>query len=70
MAEFKTHHDFDSVLFFRHWQQICGELQCSLDPSSPEFTLEMMISLGLDKYAETISEISGTASKELSIEQV
>ncbi|XP_039997326.1 dynein heavy chain 2, axonemal [Xiphias gladius] len=53
----------------RHWKQICEELQCSFDQTSAEFTLEKIISLGLDKYAEKICEITGAASKELSIEQ-
>uniref|UniRef100_A0A4W6ECP9 Dynein axonemal heavy chain 2 n=1 Tax=Lates calcarifer TaxID=8187 RepID=A0A4W6ECP9_LATCA len=54
----------------RHWKQICEELQCSFDPTSAEFTLEKIISLGLDKYADKICEIAGAASKELSIEKV
>ncbi|XP_075307002.1 dynein axonemal heavy chain 2 [Odontesthes bonariensis] len=53
----------------RHWKQICEELQSSFEPTSAEFTLEKIITLGLDDYAEKISEISGAASKELSIEQ-
>ncbi|XP_070785989.1 dynein axonemal heavy chain 2 [Enoplosus armatus] len=53
----------------RHWKQICEELQCSFDQTSTEFTLEKIISLGLDMYADKICEISGAASKELSIEQ-
>ncbi|XP_034551682.1 dynein heavy chain 2, axonemal-like [Notolabrus celidotus] len=53
----------------RHWKEICEELQCSVDQTSSEFTLEKMISLSLEKYAEKIGEISGAASKELSIEQ-
>ncbi|KAM9717113.1 dynein axonemal heavy chain 2 [Menidia menidia] len=53
----------------RHWKHICEELQCSFDPTSAEFTLEKIITLGLDKYADKISEISGAARKELSIEQ-
>uniref|UniRef100_A0A672FP66 Dynein axonemal heavy chain 2 n=1 Tax=Salarias fasciatus TaxID=181472 RepID=A0A672FP66_SALFA len=59
----------NSAMRDRHWKQICEEGQCSFDPTSPEFTLEKIISLGLDKYAEKISEISGAASKELFIEQ-
>lgn len=35
-----------------------------------DFTLEKIIDLGLDQFAEQISEVSGAASKELSIEQV
>ncbi|XP_029311197.1 LOW QUALITY PROTEIN: dynein heavy chain 2, axonemal [Cottoperca gobio] len=53
----------------RHWKQIWDELQCSFDQTSAEFSLEKIISLGLDKYSEKICEISGAASKELSIEQ-
>ncbi|XP_044040597.1 dynein axonemal heavy chain 2-like isoform X2 [Siniperca chuatsi] len=53
----------------RHWKQICKDLQCSFDHTSTEFTLENIISLGFDKYADKICEISGAASKELSIEK-
>ncbi|KAM9425745.1 dynein axonemal heavy chain 2 [Pholidichthys leucotaenia] len=53
----------------RHWKQICEELQCSFDPTSAEFTLEKIISLGFDKNADKIREIIGPSSKELSIEQ-
>ncbi|XP_070711337.1 dynein axonemal heavy chain 2 [Pempheris klunzingeri] len=53
----------------RHWQQICEEIQYSFNQTSTEFTLEKIIFLGLDKYADKICEISGAASKELSIEQ-
>lgn len=35
-----------------------------------DFTLEKIIELGLDQFAMQISDISGAASKELSIEQV
>lgn len=54
----------------RHWAQICEVLQSSFDPTSAEFTLEKIISLELDKYADRICEITGAACKELSIEQV
>uniref|UniRef100_A0A667XC84 Dynein axonemal heavy chain 2 n=1 Tax=Myripristis murdjan TaxID=586833 RepID=A0A667XC84_9TELE len=53
----------------RHWQQIRHELQVSFDQTSAAFTLDKIISLGLDQYADRICEISGAASKELSIEQ-
>lgn len=45
-----------------------NDLLCSL--SADDFTLEKIIELGLDQFAEQISEVSGAASKELSIEQV
>ncbi|KAK3546101.1 hypothetical protein QTP70_022875 [Hemibagrus guttatus] len=41
----------------------------SFDQNSAEFTLEEIVALGLDQYAERICEISAAASKELSIEQ-
>ncbi|XP_030578556.1 dynein heavy chain 2, axonemal [Archocentrus centrarchus] len=53
----------------RHWKQISEELQCSFDPTSAEFTLEKIISLGFNVYTDKICEISGAATKELSIEQ-
>ncbi|XP_061620043.1 LOW QUALITY PROTEIN: dynein axonemal heavy chain 2 [Phyllopteryx taeniolatus] len=53
----------------RHWKQICDEVQSSFDHTSDDFNLEKIISLGFDKYADKICEISGAASKELSIEQ-
>uniref|UniRef100_A0A8C4Z8H0 Dynein, axonemal, heavy chain 2 n=1 Tax=Gadus morhua TaxID=8049 RepID=A0A8C4Z8H0_GADMO len=53
----------------RHWNEIRQELQCSVEHTSPEFTLEKMVSLGLDQHADKISEICGAACKELSIEQ-
>ncbi|XP_058251926.1 dynein axonemal heavy chain 2 isoform X2 [Hemibagrus wyckioides] len=53
----------------RHWSQIKHEVQRAFDQNSAEFTLEEIVALGLDQYAERICEISGAASKELSIEQ-
>lgn len=48
---------------------MCDEL-CVFDHTSADFTLEKIMSLGLDKHADEIAEISAAASKELSIEQV
>ncbi|XP_062240587.1 dynein axonemal heavy chain 2 [Platichthys flesus] len=53
----------------RHWKQICKEIKYSFDQESADFTLEKIISLGLDKYADKISEIAGAAIRELSIEE-
>ncbi|KAJ0006370.1 hypothetical protein NQD34_013643, partial [Periophthalmus magnuspinnatus] len=53
----------------RHWTQIHEELQCQFDHTSPDFTMEKIISLGFDKFDDRICEISGAATKELSIEQ-
>ncbi len=57
-------------VYFRHWDQIRQEVQQTFDPTSADFTLEQIVALGLDHHAERISDISGAASKELSIEQV
>lgn len=54
----------------RHWTEIKNEVQKLFDQNSDSFTLEKIISLGLDQFSDQISEISGAASKELSIEQV
>ena len=35
-----------------------------------EFTLEKLVEIGLDQYAELVGDISSAASKELAIEQV
>ena len=48
--------------------RLLTDLLCWL--SADDFTLEKIIELGLDQFAEQISEVSGAASKELSIEQV
>jgi len=53
----------------RHWGQLIEEVGKSFDPESAEFSLEKIISLGLDQYAELISNLSAAASKELSIEE-
>ena len=37
--------------------------------SGKSFTLESIIGMGLDQFADEISDISGAASKELAIEQ-
>ena len=39
------------------------------DPEDIDFTLEHVFTLGLDSYAEVISNLSVSASKELAIEQ-
>ena len=54
----------------RHWAEIKTSIQKSFEHDSDSFTLEKIIGLGLDQFAEQISEVSAAASKELSIEQV
>lgn len=40
-----------------------------VDPNSDDFTLESINSLGLDAFAETIGQLSLSATKELAIEE-
>ena len=57
------------------WQS-CGYVNPPPPPPPPfflasgkSFTLESIIGMGLDQFADEISDISGAASKELAIEQ-
>jgi len=52
----------------RHWELVMNECGQRFDPTSDEFTLDKVVELGLDNYAENISEISNDATKELSVE--
>lgn len=53
----------------RHWDALIQEVGTAIDPNSDSFTLETAIQLRLDLLAEFISELSGSASKEMAIEQ-
>ncbi|XP_062904770.1 dynein axonemal heavy chain 2 [Mobula hypostoma] len=53
---------------YRHWNNIKDDVQKVFDHTSDDFTLERIIDLGLEQYADVISSISAAASKELSIE--
>eukprot|EP00794_Sanderia_malayensis_P010712 gene10712-11859_t len=53
----------------RHWSQIKAELQKPFEQDEDTFTLEKIIELGFDQFSEQISDISGAASNELSIER-
>ncbi|KNC97489.1 uncharacterized protein SPPG_07404 [Spizellomyces punctatus DAOM BR117] len=53
----------------RHWSQLMDEVAKTFDPSGADFTLEKILDMGLDQYAESISNLSAAATKELSIEQ-
>lgn len=52
----------------RHWELVMDECGQKFDPESESFTLDKVVELGLDQYAEVISEISTDATKELAIE--
>ena len=40
-----------------------------LDPNSEDFTLDSLSALGMDAFAETIGQLSLSATKELAIEE-
>ncbi|KAJ3217500.1 Dynein heavy chain 2, axonemal [Dinochytrium kinnereticum] len=52
----------------RHWAQLMDEIGKTFQPENVSFTLEKVLDLGLDQYAESIASLSGAATKELSIE--
>ncbi|ESP04959.1 hypothetical protein LOTGIDRAFT_184938 [Lottia gigantea] len=53
----------------RHWSKIQTEMGRAFDYKAEDFTLEKIIEYGFDQFAEQINEISGAATKELTIEQ-
>uniref|UniRef100_A0A8C3P4G2 Dynein axonemal heavy chain 2 n=1 Tax=Chrysemys picta bellii TaxID=8478 RepID=A0A8C3P4G2_CHRPI len=52
----------------RHWDQVKDLVLRTFDQDAEDFRLENIVELGLDQHVEKISEISASASKELSIE--
>uniref|UniRef100_A0A8C8SM12 Dynein axonemal heavy chain 2 n=1 Tax=Pelusios castaneus TaxID=367368 RepID=A0A8C8SM12_9SAUR len=52
----------------RHWDQVKDLVLRMFDQDAEDFRLENIVELGLDQHVEKISEISGSATKELSIE--
>ena len=53
----------------RHWQVIQETVGQTFDHKEDRFTLELIINFGFEAHVEKINEISGAASKELSIEK-
>eukprot|EP01135_Chromosphaera_perkinsii_P000405 Nk52_evm52s78 gene=Nk52_evmTU52s78 len=53
----------------RHWDTLMDEISVTFDPSGDDFTLDKIVALGLDQYAESIGELSAAASQELNIEE-
>ncbi|KAI9101992.1 dynein heavy chain and region D6 of dynein motor-domain-containing protein [Phlyctochytrium arcticum] len=53
----------------RHWAQLMDEVGKTFDPKGDDFTLENILEMGLDQYAESIANLSAAAAKELSIEE-
>lgn len=59
----------NSCMRERHWNQIIDIIGKQFDQKSSEFTLDVIMELGLDQHGESISGISASATKELIIEQ-
>ncbi|XP_053327864.1 dynein axonemal heavy chain 10 [Spea bombifrons] len=53
----------------RHWKELMTKTGRSFDMNPDTFTLENMFAMELHKYADVISDIVGSAAKELSIEK-
>ncbi|XP_014373608.2 dynein heavy chain 10, axonemal, partial [Alligator sinensis] len=53
----------------RHWKELMERTGTSFEMTTETFTLENMFAMELSKYSDVISEIVGTAVKELSIEK-
>ena len=53
----------------RHWKQLMDEVGKTFDPTSSDFTLQLVLDLGLEHHQELISNLSTAAGKELAIEE-
>ena len=60
---------FVSFPSLRHWQRLMEMTGKNFDMNPETFTLENLFAMELHNYAETISDIVGSANKELSIEK-
>ena len=54
---------------YRHWQKLMESTKKNFDMNPETFTLENLFAMELHNFADTISEIVTSASKELSIER-
>lgn len=52
----------------RHWGRVKKAMNLDFDEESPDFTLEFIIKVKMQNYAEQINEISNAATMELLIE--
>lgn len=51
----------------RHWLQLMDEIEIKFDPYAPDFTMDKVAGLRLDKYPEFIANLSISATQELNI---
>jgi len=52
----------------RHWNHIFETIGASFDPEDEGFTFDVIVSYGMERYADEIAEIVSTAQKELVVE--
>jgi dynein heavy chain len=52
----------------RHWKLLMGQLDEQFDPDSPDFCLEILLGLRVEKQAEFISNLANAATQENKIE--
>ncbi len=53
----------------RHWEELSALVGSPLDPHSPTFTLDSMISFHMEQHAELIGSMSADAGRQVAIEQ-
>ena len=54
---------------YRHWQKLMESTGKNFDMNPETFTLENLFAMELHNFADTISDIVGSANKELNIEK-
>ncbi|KAJ9574124.1 hypothetical protein L9F63_008538, partial [Diploptera punctata] len=52
----------------RHWDRVRKVMEIDFDQNSPDFTLDAIMEMNMQAYAEDINEISNAATMELAIE--
>lgn len=57
------------ICCLRHWQKLMESTGKNFDMNPETFTLENLFAMELHNFADTISDIVGSANKELSIEK-
>lgn len=53
----------------RHWEELSRVVGSPLDPHSPAFTLDTMVSFHMEQHAAVIGSMSADAGRQVAIEQ-
>ena len=53
----------------RHWEELSRLVGSPLDPHSPAFTLDTMVSFHMEQHAAVIGSMSADAGRQVAIEQ-